>query len=269
MTTGDELTLIEACRRLDLALTGPPVRSFNGKSIGAPVQGPDGARSWVKITGRRDSGPDVRRDRELAAGKLAGLPKPDVVGAVDWSSHGVSWRALQMTLASSPTVETTPWAGVRARQVTDAWITELRDALASVARADSDLVELTPEAVAGVIRSRFGASAPCVAQEWRVSYGGAHWANLTAPHLVLLDWEGWGLAPRGYDAAQLIALSVGEPSLVSRLDVAFADDLRTPSGRVAQLTACAQVLCWIDLGLMHPGLRGPVARLASRALRRR
>src|SRR5262249_18638582 len=38
---------------------------------------------------------------------------------------------------------------------------------------------------------------------WATAHGDLHFANLCAPNLHLLDWEGWGLAPAGYNAATL------------------------------------------------------------------
>jgi hypothetical protein len=50
---------------------------------------------------------------------------------------------------------------------------------------------------------------------------------------LLLDWGLWGLAPRGVDAAWLIAFSSPDEALTRRLLAAFTDDLETPSGKVA------------------------------------
>jgi hypothetical protein len=230
------------------------------------VAGADGTRSWIKVTGRHHPDGDAMRGNEIAAGSLAGLPKPAVLGHAEWRSRGIHWRALQMTLAPSPAVETTPWPGERARMVTDGWIEQLRDALDDLGRVPGDGSHLPPDQLGSLIRSRFGVAAPRVADEWRVSYCEAHWANLTAPQLTLLDWELWGLAPRGYDGALIVAFSAADPPLMRRLETAFADDLQTPSGRVARLAACAQLLGWIEMGLIHPGLRGPLEQLAYRAL---
>ena len=58
---------------------------------------------------------------------------------------------------------------------------------------------------------------------------------MTYPDFMLLDWEHWGLAPRGYDAAHLSVFSCAQPDLVRTLEAAFAADLDTRSGRVALL----------------------------------
>jgi hypothetical protein len=111
--------LPEACARLNVSLTASPIHSYRWKSIGGPVVAPDGTQSWIKISGRQEQLPDHLHNSEIEAGELTGIPKPQVIAHVDWSSGGVQWRALQMTLAPSPVVETTPWSGARAHAVTD------------------------------------------------------------------------------------------------------------------------------------------------------
>jgi len=69
---------------------------------------------------------------------------------------------------------------------------------------------------------------------------------VTAPHLMLLDWSERGLAPRGYDAAKLVICALYQPDLVRRLEEAFADDLKSKSGRVAMLLLAAMRLDEIE-----------------------
>ncbi len=259
--------LREACALLKVSLANSPIQGYRSKSIGAPVVAPDGARSWIKISGRQDRLTDYLRKNEIEAGEFTGVPKPQVIAHLDWSSDGVTWRALQMTLAPSPTIETTPWSGARAHALTDDWISRFRSAIGTVSRLHCKRQLVTPDDMATLIRSRFGDDIPIAANEWRMAFGETHWANVTAPDLMLLDWERWGLAPRGYDAAMLIGFSVADVSLKRRLQAAFKNDLRTPSGRVAQLFACAEILTWIDMELIHPGMRKPVVRLAESTLR--
>ncbi|MFD5856771.1 hypothetical protein [Streptomyces chartreusis] len=50
-------------------------------------------------------------------------------------------------------------------------------------------------------------NAPC----WSTAHGYLHWVNLTS-FLKILDWEGWGQAPCGFDAAMLYACSLLRPA---------------------------------------------------------
>ncbi|UZJ31690.1 hypothetical protein [Streptomyces endophytica] len=58
---------------------------------------------------------------------------------------------------------------------------------------------------------------------WTTGHGDLHWANLTSPPLSLLDWEGWGAAPVGYDAANLYLHFLPIPDLAERVRVVYSD----------------------------------------------
>ncbi|MGX1755384.1 hypothetical protein ACWIG5_00435 [Streptomyces lydicus] len=77
---------------------------------------------------------------------------------------------------------------------------------------------------------------------WATAHGDLHWANLTGPQLTLLDWEGWGAAPLGYDAAHLYLHSLPVPDVTERVRKEFAHVLDTPDGRIGELTACTEIL---------------------------
>lgn len=77
---------------------------------------------------------------------------------------------------------------------------------------------------------------------WTTAHGDRRWANLTGPALALLDWEGWGTAPLGYDAASLYLHSLPVPDVAERIRKEFAQVLDTPAGRVGELTACTEIL---------------------------
>jgi hypothetical protein len=83
---------------------------------------------------------------------------------------------------------------------------------------------------------------------------------------MLLDWEHWGLAPRGYDAAYITVFSCARPDLVHRLETAFAADLDTRSGRVARLFLLARELDKIDAGNLGTGYKPHLEAMARRVL---
>lgn len=52
---------------------------------------------------------------------------------------------------------------------------------------------------------------------WTVAHADLHWADLLEPSCVLVDWEGWGQAPAGYDVATLYVHSVLQPAVAKRV----------------------------------------------------
>ena len=78
---------------------------------------------------------------------------------------------------------------------------------------------------------------------------------------MLLDWESWCLAPRGYDIGRLLAFSVLNPTVTRRLQVLFADELETPSGQVGLWAGIAIVKHQIATGQINPALGEPLGHL--------
>ncbi|RFS86774.1 hypothetical protein D0T12_00300 [Actinomadura spongiicola] len=89
---------------------------------------------------------------------------------------------------------------------------------------------------------------------WTLAHGDLHWANLTGPELAIIDWEGIGPAPRGFDAAHLHAYTLGVPEVAARVRDVFADVLETREGRLAELTVAAILLQAADRDPVHAAL---------------
>ncbi|GAA2321921.1 hypothetical protein Scani_00340 [Streptomyces caniferus] len=53
--------------------------------------------------------------------------------------------------------------------------------------------------------------------DWTTGHADLHWANVTHAPLVVLDWEGWGLLPVGYDLGFLHACALTAPATAARL----------------------------------------------------
>ena len=102
-------------------------------------------------------------------------------------------------------------------------------------------------------------------RRWDLAHGDLHWANLTSPELTILDWEGFGPAPRGFDAAHLYAYTLPVPELAARVRAVFADVLATPEGRLAELTVAAILLQAADRDPVHARL-APAVREHAREL---
>ncbi|WP_426567326.1 hypothetical protein [Streptomyces canus] len=62
-----------------------------------------------------------------------------------------------------------------------------------------------------------------------------------------MDWEGWGRAPEGFDAATLYAYSLVQPDTAARVRDAFPV-LGSPAGLAAEATVCAQLLQTVARG---------------------
>jgi len=85
-------------------------------------------------------------------------------------------------------------------------------------------------------------AAPC----WSPAHADLHWANLASP-VRILDWEGWGQATQGSDAATRYAYSLRQANVAARVRVAFPI-LGSPAGLAAEATVCAMFLQTVARG---------------------
>lgn len=206
-------------------------------------------------------------DGEISAFANGFQPKPQLVEQLEWADETTTWLALLMTYVETPAVERQTFAGPAARSISDAWIDKLKTTLSRLGELPHSRVRLTGESVSVLIGRHFGDVASALPMgETTTVHGDLNWANMTSPELTLLDWELWGGAPRGYDIGYILAFSVTQPSLVRRLEEAFAAELRRPEMAGARLGPIASLLNAVEAGLCSPALRAPLMEMASRIL---
>lgn len=208
------------------------------------------------------------RNGELSAPEIPNVSRPSIIRTTDWSTDGIPWCALQFTLAPSPAAAKTAALTQPIASVDDPWLARLKQVLDRVGGMPLTRWHAHPGTIARVIARRFGARAPIDIDEWRVAHGDINWGNVTTPSLSLLDWEYWGAAPRGFDAATLLVHSIIDPAMTRKITALFADDLETPTGRVAQLYLLARHLDQIEAGFGDPRHHGPLEAEARRLLKR-
>jgi hypothetical protein len=261
-----EAAFSKACTQLNAVPLGVRRRGYRGKSVGSRVRLQDASESWLKVSGAQFAWQEWPRHGELSAPSIEGVSRPSITAKIEWRDEDVSWQALQFTIAPSPTISETPWLPPTV-QIEESWLAEIKRTVDRLAALPVSRWNLHPGRVAKVIAERYGRRAPHVVDEWRTAHGDLHWANLTAPDLVLLDWEFWGTAPRGFDAATLLSFSFSNSELFQRIEATFAEDLDTSSGIVARLFAFAQRLQRIEAGDHDPREYRSIEREAKRLLR--
>ncbi|MGH2942086.1 MAG: aminoglycoside phosphotransferase [Solirubrobacteraceae bacterium] len=202
----------------------------------------------------------------MAANAIDGVPKPSVSDVVEWSDGELRVRAELQTLAPSPALSNsiTPPPTLT---LDTGWWAELRAALAALASQPTDRICLDARLLERRVRAFFGVAVDLDDVAWAVAHGDLQWSNVTGPICWLLDWEAWGTAPRGYDAATLYCASLTDPRLAARVHEQFGDLLDSPTGRIAQLAAAAKLLGLVEHG-EHPELAAPLHAHAHALYRR-
>jgi hypothetical protein len=215
------------------------------RSVGAATD----RGTWVRIELRGLERLDGQGWGTEASAILHDVPMPAWHSGVSWldAGRGAMWHADETALISEAPVGRSS----QAASLSPSWWDSLRAALGALARhhtprkatPDSELI--TEDRIASVIGQVFPGTDTTVT-EWACAHADLGWANLTGPQLWLLDWEDWGMAPRGTDAARLWFASLTEPALIRQVTTCVGDDLASRSGQVMALFECAGWLAHAD-----------------------
>ncbi|OSC66144.1 hypothetical protein B5181_17695 [Streptomyces sp. 4F] len=220
-----------------------------GRTLGAPARTADGQPAWLRLVSTpqdKASGKlwDGALDAQHAFGDLDGH-RPALLAVHDVVDDGTAYRAELSRRVDQPVLTDDPILQ-HALQLPDSWWQQLGGALEKVATVDTDRVAVRQQYMDRAIPEYVGIPAPTDAR-WTTAHADVHWANLTAQPLQLLDWEGWGQAPEGFDAATLYAYTLLQPDTAARVRTAFPI-LGSPSGLAAEATVCAQLLQTVSRG---------------------
>ncbi|MEU9074364.1 hypothetical protein AB0D22_06740 [Kitasatospora sp. NPDC048538] len=222
---------------LGLAFSGPSVFGTSGSTVGRRAEG-----LWLRISCHsRRRAPRPSGQGPLGAQQLIpeSVPFPRLHDTVDWTEDGHFYQADLFDF-TGPVVSLTP--DLREDpDLEDDWWNGLKSALDGIATAPGTKITLRPAWIEEVFPKYLGIPAPTEVE--RVTgHGDLQWANLTAPQLMILDWERWGLVPVGYDPAVLWVSSLLVPEVAERVRAVFSDVLDTPAGRIGELVALAEML---------------------------
>jgi len=249
-----------AAASLRVELVGEPVPGLQGRTVGTRVRSGQTER-WLRVVTEPPGwgfGPMWTGNDE--ANQITGVPHPRVHEVTEWddSPTGRRVRAELMSLAPGPAVA----ADMVLRDTVtldEPWWRQLRASLGALATQPTERECLGPELLARRLLANFGVTVDPHTLVWSTAHGDLHWANLTNPGCWLLDWEAWGSAPAGYDAALLHAASLLQPETAHRVRQTFAEMLDGPGGAIAQLAAAAKMLRLAEQG-HHLDLAVPLHR---------
>ncbi|MFF2374862.1 aminoglycoside phosphotransferase [Streptomyces xiamenensis] len=240
------------------------VFGWRDRTIGAPVRR-DNERMWLRATGEhRDWAATEHWSGNQDAAFLTDLPKPALLARTEWLEGDVINCAELMTFISDPVCSPTPDLK-RMLTLSDTWWHELRQALDTLGRQQTERGTENASRYTSGLRIFFGTRADHLRPAWRTEHQDLQWSNLTAPRLWVLDWESWGRSPVGYGAASLYCHSLLVPQVARRVHRTFADILDTPEGRFAQACVIAHLLQRATDG-DYADLILPLHQLADRIL---
>lgn len=174
---------------------------------------------------------------------------PEWYAGLAWRDRDelVMWRADEMELVTAPPVGQGALV-INDPLLPDTWWAALNASLDALAAqftprlATPDTETVTRELVTATIREAFPEITDTTVDEWAPAHADLTWANVTGPGFCMIDWEDWGMAPRGLDAASLWGNSLAVPALAERVWHERRPDLESRSGRLMALFFCAKVV---------------------------
>jgi hypothetical protein len=176
-----------------------------------------------------------------AAATIQGVSKPEWYQSATWVDpvREQVWRADELEFITSPSVKA---AGglTAAAGLPESWWRGLRDSMATLGAYQTERVGMAQDHLTKRIGQVFE-DVDTTVDEWRTAHTDLQWSNITMDGHVL-DWEDWGTAPRGHDAATLWQASLPDSALTTRVEREFAADLETRSGKLSQLLKCANAI---------------------------
>lgn len=209
---------------------------------------------------------ETLQSSEIDANNIQGVAKPEIFTHYDWSEDETHWHATIMSFVKDSPCNEVPEIGNTFLCPETKWFHELRISLENLAMHKTNRISCRQDLINRRIWERFGKDIDTTITEWQTCHGDLHWANLTCPNLVIFDWEGWGIGPKGLDPAFLLAFSVKHPAVCNQIMAIFGDWLSEKNGRLAILFACSELLRMIELYNDHPSLKPGLIRLADQTL---
>ncbi|WP_328561960.1 hypothetical protein [Streptomyces coelicoflavus] len=215
------------------------------RSVGARTN----RNTWVRIE-RRLLGkiPDQGWNGTESAARLEGVVQPAWHGCVVWrdAADPVMWRADETSLLPAAPVGGAVLSD--APELPDEWWKAFNASLDALAAqttgrvATPDTESITQALVTESVQALAPEVADTTVQRWAPAHADLNWANMTAPVFSLFDWEDWGNAPRGLDAASLWASSLAVPTLAERVRQERRHDFESRDGKLMTLFTCSKIL---------------------------
>lgn len=234
-----------AAKSLEVSLTGEDVAwGWYGRSVGCKVAAHDGM-AWLRVRAV-PAGDGYGRlwDGNVSAAHAlpAAVRRPLLMAWRDFTAEGFDYRAELFEYV--PSRVCAPEQFLREPPaLTSEWWATLRKSLTALSAVTTDRIVVSERYITEKVPYYLDApDMPTTPPRWAASHGDLHWANLTVGGPRILDWETWGMAPAGYDVAQLAAFTMFAPATQARLREELASFLDTPEGRFAELVVLAELL---------------------------
>ncbi|MEU6379558.1 hypothetical protein [Streptomyces sp. NPDC046909] len=250
-----------AAEALEVTVSGPRRWGYAGRSLGQQAHHLRHGACWLRlISAPVDKAHGKLWDgTRLAAATFPDVRRPALHGIHDLVREDTAYRAELSALVTSPVCSPDPVLRTELA-LPDTWWKSLRADLDTIAATPTDRTAVRQEWINRAVPQFTGRPAPVI-EHWATAHGDLQWANLTADGPTLLDFEGFGTAPLGYDCALLYVYSLLAPRSADQVLAQFPV-LTSEAGREALLIVAADLLQSCSRG-DHPELAEPLRTLTA------
>ncbi|MFD0440568.1 hypothetical protein [Streptomyces chartreusis] len=250
-----------AAAALEVTVAGPRRWGYAGRSLGQQALHPRHGGCWLRLisapVGKAHG--KLWDGTRLAAAAFPDVRRPALHGIHDLVAEDTAYRAELCDLITSPVCSPEPVLRTELAPP-DTWWKSLSADLAAIAGVPTDRTAVRQEWINRAVPQFTGHPAPAI-EQWSTAHGDLQWANLTTDGPTLLDFEGFGIAPLGYDPAVLYAYSLLTPRTAAQVLDHFPV-LTSEPGRAALLIVAADLLQSCSRG-DHPELAEPLRSLTA------
>lgn len=223
---------------------------------------------WLRVQYRKK---EYKLDKlwygEIDSANFSQIKKPILINYLEWHTDTLTCRLDILEYIPFAVCSSTPHLQ-NDIQLSATWLKDLKSSLENLQEIQTERIAVRQDLISRRIQERFGDRFSPSISEWVTIHGDIHWANLTKPECWILDWESWGLGPKGFDAAFLYCFSLLKPVFAEKIYETFRDDLDTKDGIISQIFACAELLRMIELYYDYPILKEPLEKHASFLIKR-
>lgn len=212
------------------------------RSFGAPTEN----GTWMRLSVCATAESATRGGLEVTAGLPDEVACPRWLRSHSWREGDLVVRVEETEQVTEPVIQT---GGILTEhpELPAQWWQRLHtslQALSTVPTARVATPHTNPISQQRIVEliTTLAPEAETTVTEWSVAHADMSWVNLTGPTLWILDWEDFGRAPRGWDAATLWAASLAVPELAGQIQEVFAADLHSHTGMVCQLYQVAELI---------------------------
>lgn len=240
-----ETALSIAAAEFNATVAGTLQFGWRDRTVSAKVVAGGQAR-WLRLVSEPIEYPvDVFWTGNTDAAQIPRVRRPTVLDVWESADVDMRLRAELMTLVDETVCSPTPVAETPIR-LSKSWWAQLTDSLDALGTVTTQRQALTVEQFASRIRV-WEPGLDVRVERWSPAHADLHWANLTRPGCWILDWEGWGMAPAGFDAATLYLHSLPVTDLAQRVRELAGDLLNSRDALLCQLYVAARMLARGDL----------------------